>query len=1054
MRFGQNFHSYTVPEWNGLYIHYDRLKQLIKAPLVSGEALTSATHVKQSLIHAFSRLQSSEIALYLSLIQRYDVLFSCHLVMQPGPAPGTGSLSRTFDSDVLRYTQVAILDLQSSLQKLQWFEHVNHEAVDRLFVKLHKSRSHGAIDPDAVLSEWCQMQEVVDTARINVKKLMRDAINSCRASEESATLPSVAASQTHSFHGLDSTLVEAITHDSPDALKDYLDQNQGLQPDLHRSLFKKLVLRHSWECLMILASRFASSLDHHCLAILFCSLRVPSHHPPAVSGFKSLADNFESISRVVYEILANEHETTTQILCQADAMGHSPLHYATKSGFDISTAIRNTFDENKCHALLLGSMLSKDKQGLTPLHLATVEGHTSVIISFFDMLPVNFRHSKSHQVNTVAADCLNVAIRLGNDMLVEKLSDWADAKYITAQGQSAFHLAARADRCDYVTVLINACASDDLNLNIADFRGRTPLMDASARGNISVVQLLLRAGANPSLIDSSAWTARKYAVHRGHLAVAALLPKSANPPAKHLIDSKAILPANASSNAALAIADGDSPKHTLVIYLGSMQLTNNQSPVRLLGTSDQMPPDRSVPNLHHLELSVNQGNEQSQTINLPLLEDQSSKPLIFQLDAEAEPQLLIRLFKDDLIDESCPSLRAAGAVFLHSTKSLCGHQRESLIREHTIILLSPDSQETIGTVLLTYIIARPFGYLQTRILTSSPASHESGQMTLVGHRGFGQNVADQSQLQLGENTIGSFMTAADHGATFVEVSRDLQVVIYHDFSLSETGTDIPIHDLTIDQYKYASSVQTPHGNPLIAPDERTMIGKSSAVRRSRSFDGQKDVGTFLISDRLKHTVDFKSKAMKPNVRGDVIQEPLVTLPELFLRLPLSLGFNIEIKYPRLHEAHDAGVAPIAIEINLFVDTVLEQIHRFADRRSIILSSFTPEICILLSIKQKAYPVLFISNGGKLPTNDFERRVSSVQAGMHFAKTWGLAGLCLASEPLMLCPELIGHIKRSGLLCASYGPQNSIPENVLIQRDAGLDMIMVDKVALIAKTLKQ
>lgn len=114
-----------------------------------------------------------------------------------------------------------------------------------------------------------------------------------------------------------------------------------------------------------------------------------------------------------------------------------------------------------------------------------------------------------------------------------------------------------------------------------------------------------------------------------------------------------------------------------------------------------------------------------------------------------------------------------------------------------------------------------------------------------------------------------------------------------------------------------------------------------------------------------------------------------------------------------------------------MDTVLEQIHRFADRRSIILSSFTPEICILLSIKQKAYPVLFISNGGKLPTNDFERRVSSVQAGMHFAKTWGLAGLCLASEPLMLCPELIGHIKRSGLLCASYGPQNSIPENVLV-----------------------
>ncbi|KAI8949595.1 Glycerophosphoryl diester phosphodiesterase family-domain-containing protein [Xylaria longipes] len=1053
MRFGQNFYSYTVPEWDGFYIDYNKLKQLIKAPLVNDDAPGHASHVKQSVIDALSRLQSSEISLYLSLMQRHNLLFSSHLVIQPGSTPATGSLFRTFDPDVLRYTQAAVFDLQSSLRKLQWFERVNHEAVDRIFTKLHKFRSHHGVDPDAVLSEWCQMQEDVDRTRIKVKKLMRDAIDSCRASEESATSPSVAATQTHPSYGLDSTLVEAITHDSPNALKDYFDQNQGLQPDFHQSLFKRLALRHSWQCLIMLASRFASSLDHHCLAVLFCSLRVHSHHPPAVSVFESLEDNFESVSRVVCELFANEHETITQILCQADAMGHSPLHYAMKSGFDISTAIRSALDERKCHALLHGSMLSKDKQGLTPLHLATIEGHTSVVVSFFNILPVNLRRIKSHQVNAVAAACLNIAIRLGNDVLVENLSGWADTKYIPAQGQSAFHLAARAGRFDYMMVLVNAYASEDLNLNIADSCGRTPLMDAGARGHISVVELLLKAGADPSLIVNSAWTARKYAAHRGHLSVAALLPQSANPSARHLMDSKATPPANASSGAALAIADYGPPKHTLVIYLGSMQ-QNDRPPVRLVGTSDKMPSGQSVPKLHHLELSVNQRNKQPQTLNLPFLADQSSKPLIFQLDAETEPQLLIRLFKDDLFDKSCLSLLAAGAVFLHSTKSLCGHQRESLIREHTIILLSPDSQETIGTVLLTHIIARPFGYLQTRIPMESPASHESGQMTLVGHRGFGQNVADRSQLQLGENTTGSFMTAADHGATFVEVSRDLQTVIYHDFSLSETGTDIPIHDLTIDQYKYASSVQIPHGSPLIAPDERTTIGKSAAVRRSRSFDGQKDVGAFLIRDRLKHTVDFKSKAMKPNIRGDVIQEPLVTLPELFQRLPPSLGFNIEIKYPRLHEARDAGVAPIALEINLFVDTVLEQIHQFADQRPIILSSFTPEICILLSIKQKAYPVLFISNAGKLPASDLERRVASLQAGVHFAKTWGLAGLCLASEPLMLCPELIGDIKRSGLLCASYGPQNSIPENVLVQRDAGLDMIVVDKVALIAKTLKQ
>lgn len=40
----------------------------------------------------------------------------------------------------------------------------------------------------------------------------------------------------------------------------------------------------------------------------------------------------------------------------------------------------------------------------------------------------------------------------------------------------------------------------------------------------------------------------------------------------------------------------------------------------------------------------------------------------------------------------------------------------------------------------------------------------------------------------------------------VQLTRDLVPVIYHDFSLSESGTDIPIHDLTLEQ------VSTPSGN--------------------------------------------------------------------------------------------------------------------------------------------------------------------------------------------------------------------------------------------------
>ncbi len=140
---------------------------------------------------------------------------------------------------------------------------------------------------------------------------------------------------------------------------------------------------------------------------------------------------------------------------------------------------------------------------------------------------------------------------------------------------------------------------------------------------------------------------------------------------------------------------------------------------------------------------------------------------------------------------------------------------------------------------------------------------------------------------------------------------------------------------------------------------------------------------------------------------------------------------LQPEYPRLHEAVDAGVAPVAIELNTFIDIALEKIYRFGDDRTIILSSFTPEVCILLAIKQQAYPVMFITNAGKPPRTDMEMRASSLQVAVRFAKHWNLAGVVFASETLLLSPRLVKHVRRAGLSCASYGLANNIPENAKV-----------------------
>lgn len=49
-----------------------------------------------------------------------------------------------------------------------------------------------------------------------------------------------------------------------------------------------------------------------------------------------------------------------------------------------------------------------------------------------------------------------------------------------------------------------------------------------------------------------------------------------------------------------------------------------------------------------------------------------------------------------------------------------------------------------------------------------------------------------------------------------------------------------------------------------------------------------------MSERMKHTRDFKSKGFKGNSLGNSIQAPFTTLDEMFKQLPETIGFNIEM----------------------------------------------------------------------------------------------------------------------------------------------------------------
>ena len=171
-----------------------------------------------------------------------------------------------------------------------------------------------------------------------------------------------------------------------------------------------------------------------------------------------------------------------------------------------------------------------------------------------------------------------------------------------------------------------------------------------------------------------------------------------------------------------------------------------------------------------------------------------------------------------------------------------------------------------------------------------------------------------------------------------------------------------------------------------------------------------------------------------------------------LRSPSNPARLLNIEYPMLFEAHDWGMETFSVEVNHLVDQVLERVYRLGRKRTIFFSSFSPEVCIVLSRKQDVYPVYFLTESGHIPSAD--ARADSLREAILFARSWRLAGVISRSQPLVVSPQLIGRVQDAGLVCISWGELNDVPENAEKQAMAGLDAIITNSVKLIAQTLNQ
>ncbi|TID21465.1 GDPD-domain-containing protein [Venturia nashicola] len=820
---------------------------------------------------------------------------------------------------------------------------------------------------------------------------------------------------------------------------------------------------------------------------------LPNNVPPPCTtteaeGTKLLSINDDSVQFLNY-LLETLQPSQRKVLVSKDGNGRVPLHYAANYGFVVicKIIIKHMQDWGLFDVSTgIDAPEWQDDEGLAPLHLSVINQHTLTTQTLLDAerwQGDTFIQEKTRKEISKSGAVLALATKTNSVTIVKLLVDaGVDINYQNDQGETALHMAARFGHAECAKALIDGSSSQEINVDIPENTfAWTPLFIACVDGHLPVVELLIEAQADLERLDSSGWTAKEHAALRGHMDIAnrlcELTSHTVSPPVNETAPTavNSGSPPNASSledRRSHALAK-EGPvrtpepvktfghrylsKETLILVsLGTMDTRKTVDPVKLQAIPLADAHATQLDTALSIVVKATGATGESTVIDLPVQENISTDPISFTTTDVSKVKLLF-----DIVPTYAGSndkIIGRGVAMLSSMKPGIGSKRMSLQGDISVPITAANTLDFIGTVNFNFLVITPFAHPNMSITEQHTYWKKMASTMVIGHRGMGKNQSSRKSLQLGENTIQSFIAAANLGAAYVEfdvqLTKDHVPVIYHDFLVSETGIDAPVHTLTLEQFLHVSDAQTPRTSRPPSPVDK--VASPNGKRRPRAFSvggakEDRERATVDMSDRMKHTRDFKLKGSKGNQRGHFIQAPFTTLEQMFLQLPETIGFNIEMKYPMLFESEEHEMDTYAVEPNSFVDSVLKMVYDLGKKRNIIFSSFNPDICLLLSFKQPSIPVLFLTDAGTTAVGDI--RASSLQEAIRFASRWNLLGVVSASEPLVACPRLVRVVKESGLVCMSYGTQNNDPKNVELQTREGIDAVIVDSVLTIRKGLR-
>jgi len=322
--------------------------------------------------------------------------------------------------------------------------------------------------------------------------------------------------------------------------------------------------------------------------------------------------------------------------------------------------------------------------------------------------------------------------------------------------------------------------------------------------------------------------------------------------------------------------------------------------------------------------------------------------------------------------------------------------------------------QPIGSLSYDFLVVKPLPDIDMDFSVTYRKYWSAGWSGLdVGHRGLGNSYTQGGHCShVKENTLASMRDAVLHGADMVEfdvqVSRDLVPCIYHEFEIcvvtktkenKEVMLEVPVKDLRLEELQ---GLRSHH------PTERE--------RGVKSFE----------TDGLPEHQSFP------------------TLSQVLDHLDPSCGANIEVKYGQTMKDGKEETAS-QLEMNLFVDQILKTVMRESRDRKIVFSSFSPDICTMLSCKQNRFPVLLLTQGRNSKYEDYrDPRTWTITNGIWFAKMAGLLGLSAMAEALLRDPNQLSLVRESGQIIFAWTDDQNDLATVQHLKRLGVDGVIYDR----------